>query len=371
MLGLLNCFPCAPADGGEKRGRAKSSYPEDWSEGYLETLAREAGAAFSAGLQRLADEEQQRWKEERLRLQEEWQLLERSKQSFQEVLLEMGEAVPLQSAEAQRGDSPMSVAAEEASPNLSADLPDMVHLNVGGQAQVKISRAALTQCEGSRLALEFGPAGGEADLQKDADGHILIDFVPSVFLPLVDHLRMRHIEAFHLQQAQVQGQAPARQPLLPPLPLADPHLDHQFVEMLQYYGVLDWVYRQRPVDFKVRLGDYVYSVLPAQPPDMGQVLNEMRGFTVTVPRGWQVLNSLDDGFDRVIWELTKRCWGTSVLIAQEALGNYAGYRTPLSPNGVAGSVEAPARWFENVSEGGSKLRFGGLSSRVVIRSRAR
>merc|ERR1719269_144756 len=59
--------------------------------------------------------------------------------------------------------------------------------------------------------------------------------------------------------------------------------------MLRYYGVLDWVYGQRPVNFQVRVGCYDYSVLPPQPPDMGQALNEMRNFAVTVPRGWQVL----------------------------------------------------------------------------------
>jgi len=252
----------------------------------------------------------------------------------------------------------------------SSDLSDMMHLNVGGQEKIRISRSALTQCEGSRMASDFSRSG-EKSMPKDEDGRIFVSFSPTIFIPLVEHLRTRHIEAVQAQPTR--GQASARQSPPPP-PFANPRLEDEYVDMLRYYGVLDWVYRQRSVEFQVRIDDYDYSVLPAQPPDMGQVLNEMRDFTVTVPRGWQVLTDADENFDQVIWELTKRCWGTSVLITKQALGNYEGYHTQLSQTGIAGSKvahgEAPARWFQSVTDAGRKLKFGNASCRVVIFSRA-
>lgn len=379
MLGLLNSCPCTefiPAFFDEGKCEPQAELEDvpasidglDAAAAYLDILARKAGAAFAAGLQQIVEEERHRLKEERLRLQEEWQQLE-----LQRLILEEGK--PFDTTRRDH-EAPQAAVEPASSPPSVAEVEehdsDMVRLNIGGQAQIEVSREALTQCRGSRLSSDFSRP---EQLQKDENGHIIVEFSPEVFMPLVEHLCLRQtMEAFQKQHVHSSSQVPVRTPA-PPAPLSDPILDDQFVDMLRYYGVLDWVYGQRPVNFQVRVGSYDYSVLPPQPPDMGQALNEMRNFAVTVPRGWQVLNTSDDGFDRIIWELTKKCWGTSTLIARDGFGDYAGFRTPLAQRGNAASRlehgESPARWFDDVSHAGTQLRFANVqvSCRLVIRSR--
>merc|ERR1719277_187862 len=134
-----------------------------------------------------------------------------------------------------------------------------VALNVGGVAQLSVSRRTFTQCEDSMLAASFG---GNWDLPTDPEGRVFVDFSPDVFLPLVEHLRQRRIED------------PMGAPTPPPPPFADSVTDERFLDMLRHYGVLDWVYRQQPVQHQVRIGEYSYAVLPPQPPETARTLNE-------------------------------------------------------------------------------------------------
>jgi hypothetical protein len=203
----------------------------------LEALAKQAGAEFAAALQRIAEEEQQRWKEERQKIQEEWHQLELRKESLQDTFRQGSKAAAFaetsSSAVGSAGKSARSQAlavspgtASGSSVRYSAEVSDILYLNVGGQERIKIERAALTQCEGSRLASEFC-RGAEKRLPKDNEGCVRIDFSPAVFVPLVDHLRLRHVEALQTQQAR--GQAIPRQLQPPPPPFPDANLDEEFV----------------------------------------------------------------------------------------------------------------------------------------------
>lgn len=368
-------------------------------------LAWDAGGVFAATLESYARQEMARWRTEFDKLEkvadqlrEAKRLLEEERRVFEEEKLRFG---PLKSD----GGS------------------DVVDLNVGGKETVTVSRAALTQCKGSFLAAGFS-GRWDSELPKDAQGRIFIDFPPEIFMPLVNHLRLRRIEDA---------------PTPPPPPLGDPATDELFLEMLQHFGILDWLYRQRGVDegCQVRVGEYSYSVLPPQRPATGSALTEMRGAKVVVPRGWSVLSSEHEGFEDVIRELTRHSWGCGVLLVHErggadgkaggednaadgsapedateeleittqqgpfprlpgpqapqapppaapaeqssgpggqlgaARGSFCGYRTKLSQSGPAGSkFQNPPRWFEAVEEGGRRFAFVGSSYRLVIRTRA-
>lgn len=232
---------------------------------------------------------------------------------------------------------------------------DELRLNLRGRC-ITIPRLVLTQCKESKLAEDFSSL---ELLQKDAFGEIPLDFSPDIFEHLVDHLKRRFTEPS----------------TLPPPPLSNPTLDDEFVDLLRYYGMLEWVHRQSPVKFQLRIGQYDYSVLPPQPPDMGQDLHEMRGHTITIPRGWKILGTSDDGFEKAISKLTAKGWGTSLLLASDEDYGFAGYRTPLSRSGLAGSrlnpEEVTANWFDTVSEDRRSLKFASGSYRLVVRSRAR
>lgn len=309
----------------------------------LLTLAQTAGAAFVESLKDFAEQEQTRWVEERRKLEELRVRLQRKAdkltedcQRFEEERLRYG-------------------------PGSACD-DDVVALNVGGEARVSVTRSTLTQCQGSMLAAAFS---GRWDLRKDDNGEIFIDCSPKLFLPLVEHLRQRAKEK------------PDKPPALPPPCFEDPVADEQFVDMLRYYGVLDWVYRQRPVEIQVEKGDYCYSVLPPVPQDTNKALIEMRGMHVVIPRGWYVLGVADANFDEALKELTRHPFGCGVFVMHDKPGGesnytssssrYCGYRTCLSTSGDAGSkFETPPRWFEWVSGDGREMRFAGSSYRLVI-----
>lgn len=332
----------------------------------LEDLAIEAGGQFAAGLKRFALQEKERLEAERLKLETAVAQLEEARRQVEEQRQQLEE-------ERQQLDGENASRSRQASVSWQDDVDrecefvvpeppspqtseDVVHLNVGGEVRLSVLRATLTQCEGSKLAEAFNGRG--AALPQDVDGNAFVNFAPQIFVPLVDHLRIRYT------------QGPG---IAPPAALPDPTLDENFVAMCRHFGILDWVYQQQPVEFQVTIGEYNYSVLPPQPPTMGQSLSEMRGLTVTVPRGWQVLSAGADNFDRAILELTRQGWGAAELVVAKAHGiGYWGYRTRLSQRGMYGSkVEEHFPWFDSISEGGRKVRFASAGYRLVIVSSAK
>jgi hypothetical protein len=371
---------CEGGDGGIPK--SATGYP-DFPTAYLEKLAQEAGATFSLGLKRIAEEEHRRWQDERHKIQEEREQLSRQIKAFENARLrgDLGfEANVIRQAplppppkatmpilEGSQSESPKyhiprSAYSPPASPqalppieNQRIDMnSDELRLNVRGRS-IPINRSVLIQCKESKLAEDFARL---ESLRKDAFGEIPIEFPPDIFEPLVDHLKKRFTDS----------------ETSPPPPLSNPTLDDDFIDMLRYYGMLEWVYRQSPVKFQLRIGQYDYAVLPPQPPDMGQDLYEMREQTITVPRGWKILDTSDDGFEKAISKMTSKSWGTTSLLASDEDYGFAGYRTPLSRTGMAGSRvnpdEVTTAWFDTISRDRRQLRFASGSYRLVIRSRA-
>eukprot|EP00930_Biecheleria_cincta_P059146 TRINITY_DN44903_c0_g1_i1.p1 TRINITY_DN44903_c0_g1~~TRINITY_DN44903_c0_g1_i1.p1 ORF type:complete len:352 (-),score=70.90 TRINITY_DN44903_c0_g1_i1:8-1036(-) len=307
----------------------------------LQSLAAEAGDAFAKGLWAVAEAEQRRWIAERDRLEKADQdlraaqkQLEEERKRFEEEKLRYGPG--------------------------GLELLDPVKLNVGGETTLEVSRETLTQCQGSFLASAFS----NWDQPKDSQGRVFIDFSARLFVPLVDYLRARRTECNAAALAQ-------------PPSFSDHDDERNFCAMLQHFGILDWVFHQEPIVFKLDLADFTYAMLPQQSPDLNQAMTDMRGISVEVPRGWEVLRTSSSGFEEIITMLCGHSWGAGLLLALDdvessELANIAGFRTSISDSGAPGSrFDKAVNWFETVSPDCRRFKFAGSSYRLIIRMQCR
>lgn len=303
----------------------------------LQGLAVEAGETFAKGLWAVAEAEQRRWIAERDRLEKAAQELRAALQKLQE------ERNSFEEEKLRYGPG-------------GSELLDPVLLNVGGETTLEVSREALTQCQGSFLASAFS----NWNQPKDAQGRVFIDFSAKFFVPLADYLRTRRTEC--------KGAPVARPPTF-----SDPGEERHFCAMLQHFGILDWVYHQEPIVFKLDMAHFTYAVLPQQSCDLNQAMTDMRGVTVEVPRGWEVLKTSSSGFEGIITKLCGHAWGAGVLLALDDQtasepAKIAGFRTCISDSGAAGSrFDKVVNWFEAVSPDCRRFKFAGSSYRLVIR----
>lgn len=233
---------------------------------------------------------------------------------------------------------------------------EMVSLNLGGEATLTVLRSTLTQCEDSMLAAAFS---GRWELPTDENGHNFIDFEPAIFLPLVQHMRMRRIE---------DPGDPA-----PPPCLENPDLEARFQRMLRYYGLEDWVYRDcvpEAVEHKIHIIDHFYAVLPSQHPEETIAFGDMSCQTVIIPRGWEVLSTDVDGFEEIVKELANHSWGALRLCCKNPGGGFSSYLTRLHGGGSAGTRwSGDARMLQAAgAPDGRQYRFSSAcSARLVIR----
>lgn len=230
---------------------------------------------------------------------------------------------------------------------------DTVNFNVSGEAQISALRSTLSQCADSMLAAVLS---GRWSAEKDEDGRIFVDFSPKLFLPLVEYMQIRSIE---------DPDEPA-----PPPVLESVEEEANFQRMLSYYGLLEWVYRPEPVDFSLAIGRHRYAVLPPCSPDEAVAGRDMQDLAFLVPRGWEVLSEGADGFGEVLRQLTARCWGAHLLCVENRRGGFDSYRTAVrTVGGPPGSIfQADIDWLERV-DGDRRVRFRGLSGRLVIRAK--
>jgi len=245
---------------------------------------------------------------------------------------------------------------------------DMVSLNLGGEVRMAVLRSTLTQCDDSMLAAAFS---GRWELPRDEDGHVFVNFAPSLFMPLVQHLRMRQIE---------DPEDPT-----PPPTLETPELEASFRRMLKYYGLEEWIYRTslpEKMQHQLHIKDYTYAVLPLQSPYETVALGDMSNQVVAVPRGWEVLQTDVEGFDDIMRELANHGWGALRLCCQNPGGTFSSYLTKLHGGGTAGMCwSGDARLLHSLSgttsafssptaaaASGQQFRFkGDCSARLVIR----
>lgn len=127
------------------------------------------------------------------------------------------------------------------------------------------------------------------------------------------------------------------------------------------------------VPFSFNIDGYWYAVLPLSSPGESNVLQDMFGVTVTLPRGWEVLSTKIDGFEDVIAELTKHGWGTSLLCVQNEFDGFSSFRTRLYTHGsdVGSLLAAESRVLQLAFGGGREFQFSKgmvLSGRLVIRT---
>lgn len=233
---------------------------------------------------------------------------------------------------------------------------EAVSLNLGGEANVTVLRSTLTQCEDSMLAAAFS---GRWELPKDASGSTLIDFEASLFMPLVQHLRMRRIED-------------PGDPTPPPT-CGGPEVEARFQKMLKYYGLQEWIYRDslpEPMEHQMEIGGQVYAVLPGQSPDEAIAFGDMSCQVVSVPRGWEVMMTDAGDFEDAIRELANHSWGALRLCAMNPGGGFSSYLTRLHGGGAAGTRwSGDARMLSEVlGTDGRQFRFSSAcSARLVVR----
>mmetsp|Transcript_56437 Transcript_56437/g.177253 ORF Transcript_56437/g.177253 Transcript_56437/m.177253 type:complete len:340 (-) Transcript_56437:68-1087(-) len=298
----------------------------------LKALVAKAAADLEAQGQQLK-EEGRRLKERVECLEEERSHLERDRESFQRERELFGTAG-------------------------AETLADMVTLNLGGEAHITVLRSTLTQCEDSMLAAAFS---GRWELPKDDAGNVFVNFEPTLFLPLVQHLRMRQIEA-------------PEDPTPPPTFNAHEQ-EACFRRMLRYYTLEDWVYRcQTPeeIQYTMHIDDHTYAVLPPQDPEETVAFGDMSCQTVAVPRGWEVLQTDVEEFDCIIADLASHGWGALRLCCLNPGGGFSSYLTRLHGGGTAGTRwSGDARLLQPVGAPDSRqYRFSSAcSARLVVRVR--
>jgi len=137
---------------------------------------------------------------------------------------------------------------------------------------------------------------------------------------------------------------------------------------------------EEALTFRVSVGVHGYAVLPDVQQDESNVLQDMFGTVVVVPRGWEVLSTSVEGFPSIIAELTKHGWGTSLLCVQNEKGRFSSYRTRLYTHGgdMGELLSADSRVLQPVAEplctGEQQYQFSKgmvLSGRLVIRTARR
>lgn len=243
------------------------------------------------------------------------------------------------------------------------ELPAVVRLNMQGKGEVEVLRAVLQQCKGSLLHSCFG---GTWDMPRDGQGRLYLEFPPDIFVPLVEYLQKRYVE-----EPQV-GPNYAT----PPPRMGEPGLERKFQEMLQYYGIRDWVYQAESLEHTVQIEDQVYTAWPSCPPDEATTDYSMAGEACTLPRGWEVVPVWDPGFDKVMMRMLKHPWGTSRLCARGKKGHLWSFRTKLAYGTPGTRDDLDTIRVSEVQDGaGRAFRFaegqsGQSSSRLLIRSYA-
>jgi len=106
-------------------------------------------------------------------------------------------------------------------------LSDVIQLNVGGRSDIATTRRTLTSIPGSLLAEMFsaGSGGWEDAMERDRDGNIFLDQPSEHFRTMIDILRSRLSEAGDY----------AEEPL--------PDYDLSFLRMLTHFGVTLGIYQ--------------------------------------------------------------------------------------------------------------------------------
>lgn len=340
-----------------------------------EALAAEAARCFSDGLAVLAQQAANEAKIERLRLAEEARRLEELRAHLEEERrrlstgyarlsqgldpLEVSDSLPgsLSPIRRQTQGEPCSPLDIEADAGAGLGFPLLplgdYGLPAAVPAAVEDCQGSLVQCSDEALVSVLSGRCGAWEVAGNG-GRVLVDFKPSALIPFLQRLGG--------DGNQVGEGVECEQRLL---------------QLLDKFGLQGWVYQDIVQNLQVEsLLAYRgrrYAVLPAAAPEEKAVLLDMYDVAVTVPPGWEVVNTELPAFPEIIGELSKHGWGTSLLCVKNAEGGFSSYRTVLyTHGGPAGTrVSNDSRVLQAIDEGGrcEKYKFSKgmvLSGRVVI-----
>jgi len=125
--------------------------------------------------------------------------------------------------------------------------------------------------------------------------------------------------------------------------------------------------------FVLNIGPHLYTVLPMCPVDETRIKNDMRGKTVVVPDGWEVLSTSMQDFNEIMYELCQRSWGTPRLCVEDQ-STFTSFATALKIFGSVGErLNANTNVFSQDKADPRKFIFNELknvSGRLVIRASA-
>jgi len=340
-----------------------------------EALAAQAAQSFSEGLSILAQKAANEAKLERLRLADEAERLEDLRLSLEEERrcldrgfaqlaaeqrLEVSDSLPGSLSPIRRQTqcepgSPLDIEADAgAGHGWKLSLP--FRASTAPPAMIEDCQGTLTRCSPEDF-LEILIGLRDPTEVAGSGGRVLVDFRPACFASL-------------LKQAD-ESEEDWRKPLHEQSDSA------RFRDLLEKFGFEGWIYQDiaqnLQVDSLLAHRGRRYAVLPPAGPEEATVLLDMYDVAVTVPPGWEVLNTGHRNFDEVIGELSKHGWGTSLLCVKNAEGGFSSYRTTLyTHGGPAGTlVSSDSKVLQAIDEGTRSERFKFskgmvLSGRVVM-----
>lgn len=341
----------------------------------VEALAAQAARSFSEGLVKLGqkaaseaklerlrlDDEAHRLEELRLALEEERRCLDRGfAQLAAEQRLEVSDSLPGSLSPIRRqthGEpgSPLDIEADAGAGIASWKLSLPLRASSAPAGFIEDCQGTLTQCPREDFIEILIGLRDPAEL-AGIGGRVLLDFRPSALALLLkqnDEPEDRH-EPLH-------GQSDSA----------------RFRDILDKFGLQGWIYQDLAqnlqVDSLLAYRGRRYAVLPAAAPSEATVLLDMYDMAVTVPPGWEVLDTGHQNFNEVISELSKHGWGTSLLCVKNANDGFSSYRTTLyTHGGPAGSlVSSDSKVLQAVDDRGRPERYKFskgmvLSGRLVV-----
>jgi len=342
-----------------------------------EALAAEAAHSFSQGLLKLAqnaaneaklerlrlDGEAHRLEELRLALEDERRCLDRGfAQLAAEQRLEVsddslaGSLSPIRRRHTRdEPGSPLDIEADAGAgiPSWKLSLP--LRASTAPAGFVEDCQGTLTRCSSEDI-IDILMGLRDPEELAGSGGRVLLDFRPASLASLLK----QNVEPEDRHETMHEQSDSAR-----------------FRDLLDKFGLEGWIYQDIAQNLQVdSLFSYRgrrYTVLPTADPRKAEVLQDMYDKAVTVPPGWEVLNTGHRNFDEVICALSKHGWSTSLLCVKNAQGGFSSYRTTsYTHGGPAGSlVSRDSKVLQTIDEGGRSERYkfaNGmvLSGRIVM-----
>ena len=123
-----------------------------------------------------------------------------------------------------------------------------------------------------------------------------------------------------------------------------------------------------PSENCIQYNDTLFAVLPMASPHSTTVASDMKGLTVEIPSGWQVVDSSQEGFDSIRQRvIVPYGWHTSVLLASGPGGKLQGWHTAnFGPAGEQWKCDKMEDFIEKKDE--CRFHFKSSGVRLLIQA---